>query len=368
MQTKKILLLLNGGTISQVSKKLKTGETVLVPPKDATEFLEAIGPVLENFDDYLQIDCELVTTKDSTNMTPEDWSLLAKRIQKAQNEEEYDGVGVTHGTDTLPYTAAALSFALHGSNPNGSALKIPVCVTGSQKTIYTEGTDAYHNLTYMFKVLNDSVDQGIADVMVNFDQEVFLGSRLIKISEVNFRAFASPNYPPVGVISNDELFLNAKLLNAADSFFPQKNPQIEFARGIISFDLNPGTDPSVISAILHTGNVSGIIFRCFAEGNVCFEGEYNLLPVIETAVKEKNIPLFLTSKIPAANASASHYEVGVKAIAAGGIPCYDQTDVVVGVKLAWLIANGLCRSMDDFKEAMRTSYTGELTTTMSVLG
>ena len=83
--------------------------------------------------------------------------------------------------------------------------------------------------------------------------------------------------------------------------------------------------------------------------------------MIKQATKEYVTPIFITTKFTGGNAVSQHYEVGVQAIKAGGIPCYDHTDVAVDVKVRWLIGNGFCSSIDDFRKAMATSYAGEMT-------
>ena len=292
-------------------------------------------------------------------MIPEDWTELALRIKKAQNEELYEGVVVTHGTDTLAYTSAALSFALHGSNPNGSSLRIPICITGSQKSIYAQGTDAYHNLYYAFKTISQACDEGIADVLVNFDKDVMHGARVIKVSESNYTAFASPNYPNIGHVNQQKLFLSRSLVNTEDRFLPTTNDQVHFDDRILSIDLTPGLNPAIIEAVLDKDLIKALIIRTYAAGNLPSERKNNLLPIV-TLAKKKNIPVFLTSKVAAANASGADYEPGMKALHAGAIPCFDQTEAVVAVKIAWLIGNDLCNSVEDFNEAMRTNYVGEL--------
>jgi L-asparaginase/Glu-tRNA(Gln) amidotransferase subunit D len=94
---------------------------------------------------------------------------------------------------------------------------------------------------------------------------------------------------------------------------------------------------------------------------VCSEGQYNLLPVIKQATEEYLVPIFITTKFAGGSAVATHYETGVAAIKAGGIPCYDHTDVAVDVKVRWLLGNGIAARIDDFRTAMKTSYAGEVT-------
>lgn len=357
--TKKVLFLLHGGTISQLEHQDENGHKYLIPAKDPALFTQAAAGILSHFNGELVIDTEFMTTKDSSNMIPEDWTTLALRIKKAQNEDFYDGVVVTHGTDTLAYTAAALSFALHGSNPNGSSLRIPICITGSQKSIYAQGTDAYHNLYYAFKTISQAADEGIADVLVNFDKDVMLGARVIKVSETDYTAFASPNYPNIGHVKQQKLLISRSLVNTEDRFLPTTNDQVHFDDRILSIDLTPGFNPDIIAAVLDKDLAKALIVRTYAAGNLPSERKNNLLPIVKLA-QTKNIPVFLTSKVAAANASGTDYEPGIKAIYAGAIPCFDQTEAVVVVKIAWLIGNDLCKTVSDFDEAMRTNYVGEL--------
>ena len=104
-----------------------------------------------------------------------------------------------------------------------------------------------------------------------------------------------------------------------------------------------------------------MILKSLGEGNVCSEGQYNLLPVIEQATKDYMVPIFITTKFPGGSAVATHYEVGLQAIRAGGIPCYDHTDVAVDVKVRWLIGNAICATIEEFGKAMKTSFVGEVT-------
>lgn len=358
--TRKVLFLLHGGTISQLEHEDDLGHKYLVPANDPELFTKACAGILNRFAGELKIVTEFITAKDSSNLGPDDWTKLALRIKQAQNQEDFNGVVVTHGTDTLSYTAAALSFALHGSNPNGSSLRIPVCITGSQRSIYAQGTDAYHNLYFAFQTISQAADEGVADVLVNFDKDVMLGARVIKVSEHDFTAFVSPNYPNIGYIKQQKLLLSRSLVNSKERFLPTTDDQVNFERNILSIDLTPGLKPAVLELILDSKLVKALIIRTFAAGNLSSDTHNDLAPVVKKAVG-LNIPVFLTSKVPAANASAADYEPGMKALEAGAIPCFDQTEAVVAVKIAWLIGNNLCSTVADFNEAMRTNYVGELT-------
>jgi len=357
---KKILFLYNGGTIGQVSEN-RGDQVVLVPPKDSKVFQDACEPVIAKLKQESEIIFEYVTSKDSTNMTPNDWEKLIFRIKKAQDEENYDGVAIAHGTDTLAYTSTALALALHGKELGKTGLRIPVCITGAQNPIYEPGGDGRFNLENLFRTLNQAINLGVADVMVNFWDQVFLGSRVLKTSEKDFDAFESPAFPPVGHIDAKGVFLDIKLLGKKADAADRINLAPKFGRGVVSFELTPGTDPNVVLGFITGGGISALILKSLGEGNVCNEGQYNLIPVIGQASKEYMTPIFITTKFVAGGAGAAHYETGYEAIKAGGVPCYDHTDVAVDVKVRWLIGNGICSTVDDFRKAMEVSYVGEVT-------
>lgn len=358
---RRILFLYNGGTIGQVPEKKEDGSTILVPPKDSEIFKRACEPIIKELNQESEIVFEYVTSKDSTNMTPNDWEKLIFRIKKAQDEELYDGVAIAHGTDTLAYTSTALSLALHGKDPSKTGLKIPICVTGAQNPIYQPGGDGRFNLENLFRTLNKAIDLGIADVIVNFWNKVFLGNRILKVSEKDFAAFNSPSFPPVGIIDAKGVELNTSLLKKKKDAQDKLTLAPKFGRGVISFELTPGTDPNVVLGFITNGGISALILKSLGEGNVCNEGQYNLIPVIKQASEEYLTPIFITTKFVSGGAGAAHYATGYEPIKAGGIPCYDHTDVAVDVKVRWLIGNAICANIEDFKSAMRTSYAGEVT-------
>ncbi len=358
MTSKKVLFLYNGGTIGQVLEE-RDGQPMLVPPKNSEIFREACEPTIEKLKKNMEIDFEFVTAKDSTNMTPNDWEKLIFRIKKAQDEENYDAVAIAHGTDTLAYTSTALALALHGKGNSG--LRIPVCITGAQNPIYSPGGDGRFNLENLFRTLDSAADLGISDVLVNFWDRVLLGCRVLKLSEKKFDAFQTPSYPDVGHIDSNGVHINTTLVRHSKGAEDKIILAPKFGRGVISFELSPGIDPNVVLGFITNGGVSAMILKSLGEGNVCSEGQYNLLPVIKQATEDYMVPIFITTKFPGGSAIATHYETGVQAIKAGGIPCYDHTDVAVDVKVRWLIGNAICSDIESFRNSMRKSFAGEVT-------
>ncbi len=360
MTKKKILFLYNGGTIGQVFEK-RGNETVLVPPKNSKVFQDACKPIIEKLKQDSEITFEFVSSKDSTNMTPNDWEKLIFRIKKAQDEEKYDAVAIAHGTDTLTYTSTALALALHGKDPDKTGLRIPICITGGQNPIYEAGGDGRFNLENLFRTLNKAIDLGIADIIVNFWDKILLGCRALKKSEKDFDAFNSPAFPVIGHIDAGGVSINSNLVRKKRNALGKLNLAPKFARGVVSFELSPGIDPNVVLGFITSGGISAMILKSLGEGNVCSEGQYNLLPMIKQASHEYMTPIFITTKFVGGGAGAAHYETGFEAIKAGGIPCFDHTDVAVDVKVRWLIGNGICSTIEDFKKAMKVSYSGEVT-------
>lgn len=360
MSKKRVLFLYNGGTIGQITE-MRDGQPILVSPKDGKDFKVVCDPIIKKFNKKMDITFELVTTKDSTNMTPNDWEKLIFRVKKAQDEEKYDAVTITHGTDTLTYSSTALALALHGKNPKQSGLRIPVCITGAQNPVYQEGGDGRFNLENLFRTAEAAIKEGVADVLVNFWDRILLGCRALKVSERDFDAFNSPAYPDVGAIDAEGVSLDTKLVRRKEDAADKLNLAPKFGRGVVSFELSPGIEPSLILGFITGGGISAMILKSLGEGNVCSEGEFSLLPAIKQATKEYMTPIFITTKFIGGSAVATHYETGFEAIKAGGIACYDHTDVAVDVKVRWLIGNGMCSNIGEYRKAMTTSFAGEVT-------
>ncbi len=358
--SKRILFLYCGGTIG-LKPVAHGNEVVLTAPKDDTDFKEACEPIISklNKEAGVEVVFEMLTTKDSTNMTPDDWTMMVERVCKAQDEEGYDAVGLAHGTDTLAYTACAMALGLHGSELGKSGLRIPVCLTGAQNTVYEQGGDGRFNLENLFRTLNEAIKKEYADVFINFWNRVFLGCRALKTSEKQFDAFKTPAFPQVGEINSHGVFFRKDITRKKSNASSSINLASKFGNGIIGIELSPGVLPANIDNFVNSGEVNAIVFKSLGEGNVCTEGRYNLLPSIENATK-KGVPILITTKYVGGSAIATHYEVGMKAIQAGGIPCLDQTDVAVDVKTRWLIGNNICEDANSFTKAMATSYAGEV--------
>ncbi len=202
---KRILIINTGGTLSSV--KSSKG---LVPGMSSGDMLEELRMVSKN----LELETEDFCSLDSSNIGPEDWTRLATLITRSY---DYHGIVVIHGTDTLAYTSAMLSFMLQN-------ISIPVVVTGSQLSIANPVADALENCRCGIHM----AASGYSGVFVAFNRKVILGCRASKVRTMSFDAFESINYPYVGEISSLGLRVFEKnlvekkgIFKTADSVFRQ---------------------------------------------------------------------------------------------------------------------------------------------------
>lgn len=339
------------------------GQDILVPPASDDEFRAACAPSLKSFADKASIVYEFKTSQDSTDVTVEDWVWLTKRIYQAQ-QEGFDGVAITHGTDTLCHTANALSLALSGTRPDYMpAQTIPVVLTGSQNSIYLSGGDGRFNLENLFRTLLAAIEHHSSDVLISFFDRVILGTRALKMTESRFDAIDSPTFPRLAWIDAHGVHLRQELLRNGKMPFKTERNEIApaWGTGVVVLKLNPGLEPAVIEHIISSGRVRALILECLGEGNVPNANPaFDLAPVIKSAT-DRSIPVFMTSQYPHGRIICRNYKGGAAAVEAGGIPCGDHTSTAIYVKVQWLLGTGLCKSIDDFRRAMDTSYAGEVT-------
>ncbi len=355
---KRIRFFYSGGTIG-----MQPGaDGSLGPPHNDEDFRAACLPVVRNWQEHndVEVDYEFLTAKDSMNMTPDDWQSLLYRAWDAQ-EAGYDAVCIAHGTDTLVYSAAALAFGFHDKDPQTSALRIPIVLTGAQNPIYEFGGDGSFNLQNLFRTAKAAMDLNVADVLINFGYDVLSGCRAIKVSERSFNAFEAPSeIGKVGVIDAFGVHLLPHRLKCLTSTDKTASIQPRFSRGVMVVDLAPGTEPGLLDNMIRSGGVMAMILKSLGEGNVCTEGAYNMIPFIENAVKRYRTPILIASKYLGGAVGRAHYASGRAPLEAGAIACYDTTDCAVEVKVRWLLGNGIASSIDDVRKAMATNFLGEV--------
>jgi L-asparaginase len=327
---KRVLILFCGGTI--IMKERREGGLKAPSKAEAIATLKKIEARLVSL---AKFDIDYVENIDSTNMTPAKWDKILAEIEA--NYEKYDGFLVTHGTDTMAYTAAALSLAIKN-------LGKPVVITGSQIPGSRIETDARRNLVNAMKLAT----MDISGVFIVFDERVILGSRASKASESRLDAFTSVNAPDAGEIRT-EIRLNPTLpkrrIDKA-AFFPGFEPDI------FVYTLTPGCDPKDLIFLLKNKRIKGIIIRAYGTGNL----PYDFDRFFEEA-KGKKIPVVVTSQCLHGMTMMKGYDVGNKALELGAIEGFDQSLEMLAVKLMWALKH---YPYEGIKPVIHNNYTGEI--------
>lgn len=338
---KKIALIGFGGTIAMVPNKFGS----LAPAKSADDLVDQ-APGLKDVD--MDLTVFQLLNKDSTNLNPDDWKLLINKVAELQTK--FDGILITHGTDTMPYTATATAMSL------GKGLLVPVIFTGSQLPMVESGTDARANLERAAKVLVESVNANVREVMIVFGDKVLRASRTIKTSEARFDAFDSPGFQHLADITATATIFGP-LVNRTSLPTLARSPKTNFETGIASLDVKPGLEPELVRTIAGSPNCKAVILKSLGAGNVPSEGNYSLIPVIKEIVASGK-PVIVATKFIGGKALPEVYEAGRMAQAAGAGHASNMTDVATEVKLAWLMGQGI-RTPKEVNKAMIKPLVGE---------
>ncbi|HCS67757.1 MAG TPA: L-asparaginase 1 [Oribacterium sp.] len=238
---KKILLLCTGGTIASV----KTTDG-LKPALTAEELLGYVPEVKR----FCEVDVLQVCNIDSTNMTPEVWGQIVHAVN--ENYDRYDGFVITHGTDTMAYSSAALSYMIQNSRK-------PIVITGSQKPINIDGTDAKDNLRDSILYASDSYSQNVSLV---FDGNVIAGTRAKKMMARSFNAFHSVNFPVIARIQDNHIIRYIP-------YEPIRKPvefQEKVSDSICIMKLIPGSRPELLAYLFD--NYDCIVIESFGVGGI----------------------------------------------------------------------------------------------------
>lgn len=327
---KKILLLFCGGTI--VMEKNREG--VLAPP-DKERALRSLLELEPKIDQIAVVDLIFIANIDSTNIIPEHWDNMADIIN--EHYDHYDGFVLTHGTDTMAYSASALSFALCN-------LGKPVVFTGSQIPGNLLESDARRNLINAVKV----AIMDIAAVLIVFDEKIILGVRASKVSHTELNAFASINHTPLGYIGI-EICLKEKVNKRHEKHLVLEKG---FDGKIAVISLVPGMPITVLEELLIC-NLHGIILVAYGSGNI----PENYLPFLKQA-QEKKMPVVIRTQCLEGSTNMKVYETGKKALQYNVIEVYDMNLETTITKLMWALKRGV--PYEGIRGIMQKNYTGEI--------
>ncbi len=307
---KKILLLATGGTIA--SKATQSG---LVPQITSAELLAFVPEVA----DICSVDTLQVCNLDSTNLRYPQWLAIASAVEA--HYADYDGFVVTHGTDTMAYTAAALSYLIQNS-------KKPVVLTGSQKSIYSRDTDARGNLVSAFRYAADDRASGVHIV---FDNKVILGTRARKTRTKSYNAFSSIDFPEIARIREGVIYYYIEeKVEGEPIFYHALNPRVFVLK------LIPGMDPAVFGYL--KAHYDALIIESFGVGGLpCYE-DADFTEVIRDFL-DAGKTIVMTTQVPHEGSDMEVYEVGYRVKETYDLlEAYDMTIEAVTAKLMWILS------------------------------
>lgn len=339
MSTAKILLIYTGGTIGMI-KDYETGAL------KAFNFDE----LLEKIPELRLLDCDISTASfetviDSSNMNPTYWSELCDFIEAGY--ETYDGFVVLHGSDTMSYSASALSFMLEN-------LSKPVVFTGSQLPIGDLRTDAKENLITAVQVaaLRKRNKPLITEVCLYFEYRLYRANRTSKVSAENFEAFDSPNYPEL-LTSGVHLTINEDALLKPNKRMLKVHRKL--VTEILLLKIYPGISKCLVEAMLSVDCVKGVVLETFGAGNTTTQKWFT--DALRTTIK-KGIPIVNVTQCTSGSVHMGNYETSVALKRMGIINGGDITTEAAVTKMMYLLGQDLGPKV--FKTVFETSLRGEM--------
>jgi L-asparaginase len=334
-----VLIIYTGGTIGMINDP-KTGVLVPFNFEQITDHVPELKRLkykltVHSFDPLI----------DSSNMSPEIYKELALRIQRDYNQ--YDGFVILHGSDTMSYTASALSFMIEN-------LDKPVIFTGSQLPVNGIRTDAKENLITALEIAADKRKGKamVPEVCIYFDYKLFRGNRSFKYNSEKFEAFRSPNYP---ILAEAGVYLkfNRNYILKPNAGPVKFHTKLDSAIGILK--LYPGISPAIVKTTL-SADCKAIIMETFGSGNTSTEKWF--LDLLREAIKDGKLILNI-SQCKVGTVELGRYETSRQLREMGVVSGYDMTFEAAVTKLMYLLGN--YKSNKKIAEYLETDLRGELT-------
>jgi L-asparaginase len=322
MTKKRILLVATGGTIA--SKEEGNGLSPALSGEELTRYVPEMA-------DLATLDVKQAMNIDSTNMRPSDWLRVAHTIMESY--DDYDGFVVLHGTDTMAYTAAALSYLIQHSPK-------PIVLTGSQRPMASAFTDAKLNL---YQSVLYATDDDARDVSIAFGGIVIAGTRARKQRTMSFNAFTSVNFPPLAYIRTDRIVRSAPFAHARKAEGPRgrtaDRPVVydKLDPRVFALKLTPGLDSRIFSAL--APSYDAVILETFGIGGIPEQGETG--PCFQDAIYswvDSGRIAVMTTQVPEEGLDLGVYEVGrAYANHPGILRGADMTPEAIVAKTMWAL-------------------------------
>lgn len=337
-----VLLIYTGGTIGMI-ENAETGAL----ENFNFEQLQKHVPELQKFEfriDTYQFDPPM----DSSDMDPDAWQKLVRII--SEHYDRYTGFVILHGTDTMAYTASALSFMLEG-------LSKPVILTGSQLPIGVLRTDGKENLLTSIEIATACHPNGqpvVPEVCIFFENHLMRGNRTTKMNAENFNAFRSFNYPVLASAGIHIKYNNVKIRKCAEH--RELTPYYLLDTHIAILKLFPGIQENVVNAVLSAEGLKAVVLETYGSGNAPRK-EWFLNRLHEAC--ERGIVLVNVTQCNAGTVEMERYETGYRLRQAGVVSGYDSTTESAVTKLMFLLGHHY--SPAEVREWMCRSIAGEIT-------
>jgi len=345
----KVYILYTGGTIGMAPEDDKPGSPLKPKPLFGVDGQKGLMDYLPATYKNLDIKYEYgeIPPQDSSNLKLEHWVQMAQKIEAVY--KDYDGFIILHGTDTMAYTASALSFMFEN-------LGKPVVITGSQLPISAFRTDGVMNLANAINVAGykASALPCIPEVVIVFADKILRGCRARKVSSSSWAGFDSPNFPPLGTIG-EHIRINTKLIRPMPAAGQTLQAITDFSESVMDISLFPGIKSSLLGKILAMEAIQGVVLRTFGAGNAPdYEAFFKVLEAAQAAGKT----IINTTQCVEGMVEMGLYAASSGLLERGVISALDMTPEAALTKLMWTLGTKLG---DQIVPQMQVSQRGEQT-------